>query len=216
VRRIFSVFIRPLVKLYLRKERWHAHDGVRIKILPGVFHPGLFFSTQFLLDYLQKFDLRHRSLLEVGAGSALISFVAEKKGAIVTAIELSKKALEGIHWNRDNLSSSVKLLESDVFDRLQPHPFDFIVINPPYFPKQAKDEWQLAWYCGEQFEFFEKVFSGLKNYLSPDGKTLIVLSEDCDIFTIAKKAEAHGWRLVERSRKKIWLERNYIFECQRH
>lgn len=213
IRRISSAVAMPLTRYYLQKERTFSHEGITLKILPEVFHPGLFYSTKFLIRYLREFNLKNKLLLELGAGSGLISFLAEKKGAVVTATDLSDQALKGLQQNRDALSSHLRIFKSDVLDQLPAEKFDFIIINPPYYPKAVKEEWQLAWNCGERHEFFVKLFSRLVEFVHADSKVLMVLSEDCDIFTIRNLAQQSGWELAERTRKKFWREWNFIFEC---
>lgn len=213
LRRITSRLARPLVLKYLRKERKYSFEGITLNILPGVFHPGIFFSTKILLRYLENFDLKNKSLLEPGAGSGLISFAAEKRGARVTAVDLSEAAISGLEWNRRNLQSDIKIIRSDLFNELTAEPFDFIVINPPYFNREAVEEWQLAWYCGSDFGYFVKLFSQLVKFTRQNSKVMMVLSEDCDIFTIRKIANQYGWNLDEKKRVRLWWETNFIFEC---
>jgi release factor glutamine methyltransferase len=215
IRRISSAVARPLMLYYLRKERTFSYDGLVLNILPGVFHPGFFYSTKFLIRYLGEFDLMNKSLLELGAGSGLISFLAEKKGAVVTATDFSDRALAGLQQNRNALSSRLRILRSDVLEHVPPQPFDFLIINPPYYPKAVKEEWELAWNCGEHHEYFIKLFSRLVEFVQADSNVLMVLSENCDIFTIRNLAQQSGWELVERARKKFWREWNFIFECRR-
>jgi release factor glutamine methyltransferase len=215
VRKILSPILRPAVQWYLRKERTYSYQGTSLKILPGVFHPGLFFSTKFLLSYLENFDLKNKSLLEPGAGSGLISFIAEKKEANVVTSDLSETALEGLQQNREALHSKIQIIRSDVFDQIPDQPFDFIVINPPYYKGDPNEEWQLAWYCGEDFNYFVKLFSVLVKFTHTKSCVMMVLSEDCDIFTIRNIAKQHGWDLKEKLRRRFWWEWNFIFECCR-
>ena len=51
-----------------------------------------------------------------------------------------------------------------MFDKIEKVNFDYIVINPPYFPKNPKSEKEFAWFCGSDFEYFKKLFSQLKDY----------------------------------------------------
>jgi len=213
LREVFSPIARLLIQFYLRKERTYSLDDISIKILPGVFHPGFFFSTKFLLQYLKSLDLKNKSLLELGAGSGLISFIAEKKGAIVTASDLSEEALKGLERNLKSLRSRITIFKSDVLEQIPAQQFDFIVINPPYYAKQVKEEWELAWNCGEDFEYYKKLFFRLSDFAHNKTKVIMVLSEDCDIFTIRNISKRHGWNLVEQKKRKFWWEWNFIFEC---
>ena len=209
-----SRFVLPLMRRYLSKERSYSYKKVTLKILPGVFHPGFFFSTKFLLDFMDQFDLKGKKILELGAGSGLISFITEKKGALVTASDLSTVAIKGLQFNREKLQSTVTIIKSDLFDEIPEQQFDFIIINPPYFPKNPNNELQLAWYCGEHFEYFNKLFLQLSGFVSPSGKVIMILSEECDTLTIEKIAAKHAFVLKEIARRKFWWEWNFVFEIR--
>jgi release factor glutamine methyltransferase len=214
LRKISQTFIRPLVQRYLSNEREYKYGEIKIKIFPGVFHPAFFFSTKFLLKHLARFDLKEKKVLELGAGSGLISFIAEKQGAEVTASDLSDVAISGLHFNKEKLNSKISVIKSDLFDQIEVQQYDFIIINPPYFPKNPTTDSQLAWYCGEHFEYFEKLFSQLDPFIKPSVEIIMILSEECDILTIRKMAAAHGFILKESNRNKFWWEWNFIFEIR--
>jgi len=42
IKRIVSPFLEILTRRYLSKTRWLNYQGIRIKVEPGIFHPGLF------------------------------------------------------------------------------------------------------------------------------------------------------------------------------
>ncbi len=203
---------RPWLTRYLSKERSYRYEHITVRVLPGVFHPGFFFSTHYLLQYLLKADLRGHSLLEPGAGSGLISFVAEQHGAAVTASDLSMTAVQNLLLNKALLHSQAEVIHSDLFDQLPARRFDFIVINPPYYPKAATTDAALPWYCGADFEYYHKLFSALPSFMHAGTKTWMVLSEECNIGRIQEIATENKCRCSEVSRKKCWWEWNYIFE----
>jgi release factor glutamine methyltransferase len=211
---VSSRFIRPFMKRYLSKERDYSYENVTLTIFPGVFHPGFFFSTKFLLHFIEQFDLKGKKILELGAGSGLISFVAEKSGAEVTASDLSKVAIKGLQFNKEKLQSNITIISSDLFDEIPNQQFDFIIINPPYFPKNPDNESQLAWYSGEHFEYFNKLFSQLSAFVNQSGKVIMILSEECDTLTIERIAGKQAFVLKEMERRKIWWEWNFIFEIR--
>lgn len=202
------------MRRYLSKERSYSYQNIKLKIFPGVFHPAFFFSTKFLLHFLEQFDLKGKKILELGAGSGLISFVAEKKDGAVTASDLSGAAIKGLQFNKEKLQSTVNIIKSDLFDEIPKQQFDFIIINPPYFPENPTNEAQLAWYCGEHFEYFKKLFSQLSAFVNPACKVLMILSEECHIPAIEQIAAENGFVLKECERKKIWWEWNFIFEIE--
>lgn len=79
-------------------------------------------------------EVRH--VLEIGTGSgciAVASAVALPAAAVV-ATDISGDALDvaAINVERHGVSGRVELVESDLFDRVPPRPYDVIVTNPPY------------------------------------------------------------------------------------
>jgi release factor glutamine methyltransferase len=202
LKRLFSFFLVPLTRWYLRKERQYTYRGVTVKIFPGVFHPGLFYSTKFLADFLQTQSVQNKSLLELGCGTGLISILCAKRGATVTASDINPVATENAKLNVANNTVSVTFLKSDVFDQIERQVFDWIIINPPYYARIIKSNDELAWHCGENFEYFEKLFGSLSQFLRSDSNVIMVLtlgSELEKIFDIARKNRFEFELLADRN-----------------
>src|SRR5215475_4196780 len=94
-----SFFLVPATKWYLRKQRTYSYKDIPVTVFSGVFHPGFFYSTKFLIDFLSDQPLKNKTLLELGCGTALISIFAAKNGAIVTASDVSQKAIDNAALN---------------------------------------------------------------------------------------------------------------------
>jgi release factor glutamine methyltransferase len=211
IKKILFRILYPLSKIYLSKERNYNHKDISVKVLPGVFHPGLFFSTKILLKYLESFDLKDKTLLELGAGSGLISIFAAKRNAKVTATDISLSAIKNIKLNAEKNSVELNIIHSDLFDNIPEQTFDFIIINPPYFPGDPKTESEQAWFCGSDFGFFKKLFEQIGDYICDTTKVIMILSEDCDIEMINSLAAENNFTLNEIHREKVWNEWNYIY-----
>ncbi|MGE5499022.1 MAG: hypothetical protein ACM3Q2_13155, partial [Syntrophothermus sp.] len=84
IKHLLTPILKVILSLYLKRERVYSYNGISLRISQGVFHPGFFFSTKILLNYLLGFDLKDKKVLELGAGSGLISMVAASKGALAT------------------------------------------------------------------------------------------------------------------------------------
>ena len=179
--------------------------------MPGVFHPGLFFSTSILLNFLDTFELRGKKVLELGAGTGLLSLVAATKEAVVTASDISKTAIENIRLNAKQNNLPIHVIESDLFAALSPSEFDIIVINPPFYPHDPIHEHEHAWYCGVNHEYFQKLFSQLKENAADRQLVFMILSEDCDIERIRVLAMARGYKMHVEFAETKWFERNYVF-----
>lgn len=211
IKKITHPFLKLGLKLFYYKPRSFSYDNIRIAVHPDVFPPHLTFSTKFLLDFIQDINLKNKTILELGCGSGIISLLAAKKGAIVTATDINKIALENLEKNSLKNQSKIKILCSDLFENLQNKSFDYIIINPPYYPKKPKNIKENAWFCGENFEYFENLFEQLPKYLKNNIKCYVILSEDCDIKTIQSIAAKNNIFFSLELVKSNSFEKNYIY-----
>lgn len=199
---------------YLSKERNWKYKGLNIQVQPGVFHPGMFFSTRILIDFLEKQPLQGKSFWELGCGSGAISVFAALQGAKVTASDISTKAVAAAKENAKKHSVELTALHSDLFKAIPEQQFDQIVINPPYYPGVPQKEEDFAWYCGPDFEYFDLLFSDLGKFCHGESKVWMILSEDCRLDRIQELGIPYGWKMELSLKKKVWGEWNYIFSLQ--
>ena len=205
---------QPLLRKYLSKTRKYRYKNIRLQVPSSVFHPGFFFSTHLLLDQIKKWPLRSKKLLEPGAGSGLISIYAAQKGAAVTATDINPAAIECLKENARVNSVQMDILTSDLFDAIPPQRFDIIVINPPYYKKDPGSYSDYAWNCGSNGEYFEKLFSQLKNYIHTETRILMVLCDGCDMEMIKRMARENGYNMDMVFSKKNMIEKNFIYSIE--
>lgn len=213
LKKISHPFLKFGLNLYYSKPRKYTFEDVFAMVHPDVFPPQLTLSTKILLNYINSFHLKNKTFLELGCGSGVISLLAAKKGAIVTATDINNIALEYLKKNAADNKLHISIQNSDLFDNVIQN-FDFIIINPPYYPKTPKNIKEQAWFCGENFEYFEKLFQQLPNFINKENEVYMILSEDCKIEkikTIASKNEIVFDLVYE---KKIASEKNYIFRLR--
>ena len=214
IKSILNKTYKPFLEKYLSSPRNYTYKGNTFLIYVGVFHPGFFFSTKFLLNYLLSYPLKNKTLLELGAGSGFISLIASRGGAVVTASDISIKAIENISANAKLQSETIEIIHSDFFEMIPKRAFDFIIINPPYYKKNPIVETDYAWYCGENGEYFSRLFSTISDYMNRHSIVLMVLSEDCDIEMIKKMAMKNSFFLNKLKEKLILWERNFIYQVE--
>lgn len=214
-KRLASIILIPLMKWYLTRERTYSRAEVNVSVMPGVFHPGLFSSTNFLLEFLQEQDLKDKSFLELGCGTGLLSIVAAKKGARVTASDISSKAIENTRKNAEKNDAQIEVVESDLFIDLPSRAFDWIVINPPYYAKNPANEAELAWYCGENFEYFQKLFTQLKKFLHSESRSIMVLTLECELQQILFLGRKSGYQFdLIREKRAFFDGKNFLYRIR--
>ncbi|HEY0091492.1 MAG TPA: methyltransferase [Flavobacterium sp.] len=208
LKKLLSPFLQKAGALYVSKPRKYTYKNLSVVVQPGVFPPFLTISTKLLLDFVDNLDLEGKTFLELGCGCGIISILAAKKGALVTASDISTIALEALRTNSEANQTSIDVIHSDLFDSLGNKAFDFIVINPPYYPKNPTNIAESAWFCGENFEYFQKLFKQLPQN---SATVFMILSEDCEIETIKSLGQIQGFTLELISSKKVVAEENFIF-----
>ena len=155
IRYLVGRLYKPLLVKYLSRTRNFRYRDLALQVPKEVFHPGFFFSSKMLLRFLMSKPLAGRTLLELGAGSGLISFVAARAGALVTATDINPQAIHFLKINAQANRLAPVIIESDLFEKIPPQRFDFIAINPPYYRKTPTTPADYAWCCGEQGEYFQ-------------------------------------------------------------
>lgn len=218
-RKVATIVYKPLLAWYLKKPRIFKFKPFNLIILPGVFHPAFFYSTKFLLKYVKQINLSNKNIVEVGAGNGLISFFLALRAKKVIALELSQIAVDGLLINQQNNISILPdnvlhIVQSDLFKAIQPSIFDYIIVNPPYYPNKAKNEMELAWNCGEEFQYFTNFFSQVSNFMNSNSKIIMVLSSQCNLKRINNIAAEHNFNMQIKATKKFLIENNFIFEIK--
>ena len=204
----------PTSEKYLSKERSYNYKGTTIAVFPGVFHPGFFYSTKLLLKYFEDIDLRKKYILELGAGTGLISIFTANKGGYVTASDISLTAVYNIEKNVKMTNANVEVVHSDLFDDIPPRRYDYIIINPPYYKKSPASEKEFAWFGGDDFQYFRKLFSQLDNNSYENTKVIMVLSDEAELDMIKSIAGEFNFILKELVHKKTWGENHFIFDVK--
>jgi len=205
---------QPWLIKYLSKTRNYHYKDIHLKVPASVFHPGFFFSTHLLLKQLRNLTLKGKKLLEPGAGSGLLAIYAAKQGALVTATDINPLAVEYLHYNSAQNEAKINIIESDLFDHIPAQTFDVILINPPYYKKEARSYADYAWNCGEHGEYFQKLFTQLTDYIHNDTKIFMVLCDGCDIEMVKSIAGKNRFAMDTIFARQNALEKNFIYSIQ--
>ena len=215
LKHIVAKTYKPLLIKYLSKTRTYHYENIRLEIPPQVFHPGFFSSTKILLQYINRFPLQNKNLLELGAGSGMIAIQAAKQGAVVTATDINPIAIQYLHVNTVQNNITLEIIRSDLFAAIPKKSFDIIAINPPYYKKQPVTIQDYAWFCGENGQYFSGLFSQLEDYIHNKTETIMVLCDGCDIAMIETAADRNGFKLQLVLTKQNMLEKNFIYKIEK-
>ncbi|MCB9169819.1 MAG: methyltransferase [Flavobacteriales bacterium] len=199
---------------YGRSPRRHRYDGLDLIVLPGVFHPGLFFSTHTLADFICGMDLKGRTFLELGAGTGLIALLAARLGADATASDINPAALHNLELNRERTGLPLHIVRSDLFDDLPGH-FDVIAINPPYYSRDPDNDAERAFFAGRDLDHFRRSFPSLSERVRAGTEVYMVLSGDLDLHPIWALAKGSGLRAVTLHERSRWGEPQVVFQLVR-
>lgn len=215
LKKILSPFLQKASSIYLSKPRKYSYKNISVWVEPGVFPPFITISTKLLLEFIEPLDLKGKTFLELGCGCGIVSILANQKGAMVTASDINETALEALKKNAADNHTSFEILNSDLFENLAGKTFNYILINPPYYPKNPNSIAENAWFCGENFEYFEKLFGQLPEFIDTDNQTFMILSEDCALEQISNIAQKNMLQLKCILKKSVFKEVNFIYQIEK-
>ncbi len=214
VKNLFSFAAIKWAKRYLTRDRTYSFSGLKLQVHKDVFHPGLFRSTKVMVNWLNEQELKNKTVLELGCGSGLIALIAAQKGGVTTAVDINPKAVENTTINAANNNLKTTCYSSNLFADIPPtERFDYVLINPPYFPGDPSNDYEHAWYCGKDFSYFHKLFEQIKKR-PPRESYYMILSDSCDLTTIARIAKARQLTLNKTYKKKTWGETFFIYKVE--
>lgn len=113
--------------------------GLEIGVREGVLIPRP--ETELMVDKIIGQGEKYRDILDVGTGSGAIALALARniEGSCVTAMDISREALETARENAVKNGVDIRFVERDAlspFDDLGR--FDLIVSNPPYIPSAER------------------------------------------------------------------------------
>ncbi|MDD1742852.1 MAG: methyltransferase [Methanotrichaceae archaeon] len=151
-------------------------------------------------------------VLEIGCGRALISRELAMRVKSIVATDINPVAL------RFARNVGLPAVRADLFSGFKAR-FDLIIFNPPYLPT-APEERSKGWINfsldgGENgretiFRFLEQI----KNYLSPKGRSLFLVSSFSGIAEVLDKARNEGLDISEIASARYFFEQLCVFKVE--
>jgi release factor glutamine methyltransferase len=187
--------------------------GISLIVLPDVFHPGLFFSSELLAEVLEREPLAGRSVLEVGTGSGFLALIAARRADRIVGIDINPEAVRALRINAllNHLEDKVEAREGDLFAPVAGERFDVIIFNPPYFAGEAKDLWEHSWRDVNQVR--SRFVAQAASFLKPRGR-LLLSDSDIAVDRLEQTLAAGGFQVRPvRTRTVISGETLTVFEA---
>ncbi len=170
--------------------------GIKIIVFPTVFSPKYFRDPDF---FYKKLPVRRgERWLEIGSGTGILSIVAAKKGAQVTAVDINPAAVKNTAANikRHHLQKQVKVLRSNIYGALSKQRFDTIFWNTPWGRvKKTKLSRMEAALWDTEYKLTERFIAGAQKHLLVGGRLLVGFSSSIgDLKELRRLLHKHGYR----------------------
>lgn len=162
--------------------------GRRFDVLEDVLIPrqDTELSIEVLLDIIKNNKIIN--MLEIGCGTGIVSITIDLESDIdVTGLDISPQAIKNTTINKNKFNSNIKIIESDLFDKVN-NKFDIIYSNPPYIKTKEIENLQvevreheprLALDGGEDgLVFYRKIVKESKDYLKENGFLVFEIGYD--------------------------------------
>ena len=171
--------------------------GMRFFVEKGVLIPRP--ETEELVNQLVSYSVNQLHsqsfrIIEIGTGSGCIAISLAKllKNSVVTAVDVSEKALEIAKKNAEANGVDVQFVLDDILNPKKPelidNQYDIIVSNPPYVCESEKKEMRanvldyepssaLFVSDNDPLIFYRKILEFAQKTLKPDGQVWLEINE---------------------------------------
>jgi len=171
-----------------------------IEVDPGVYAPA---EDSFLM--LSALEVRGGDrVLEMGCGSGFLSLHMAKHGAMVTAVDLDRRAVVNTLRNADRNGLKAQAIRSDLFHEVKGS-YDLLVFNPPYLRGTVDSPDDLCWAGGESgVEVTARFLDEARAHMGTGCRVLILVSSDMDQEELGSVLQ--GWRTRTVSSRTVFFE----------
>lgn len=158
---------------------------------------------------VKKFVKPSMRVLDMGTGSGIQAETAFKLGAVVHAVDKNPLAVQLVKKK----IPKAEVYESDLFNEIS-EKFDIIIFNAPYLPNDENDP-DIALDGGPGgYEIIIKFLEEAKNYLTINGKILLLFSSLSNKDIIEKHAKKN-YVFEEIAQLAMFFEKLYVYKFEK-
>ncbi len=199
-----------------RSTRKAQAAGFRFVVRPTVFHPRFFLTSEYFAGFIDRLDLKGKTVAEVGTGSGILSLAAARAGAErVVAIDINPNATLSAADNAklNDLGDRVFPVCSNLLTGIAARPlFDVILSSPPSFTGEPRDVADRAWHAGPGYRDIAALFAQARERLKPDGRVYLLLSSDSDLGLLGRLIAEAGFHARLIDERSILIESFILYE----
>ena len=166
-------------------------------------------ETEELVRLMLKEDLDGKEVLDIGTGSGCIAISLTKNlhNAKVSALDISKDALEVALENAELNNVNIEFIHADIFEYQSDKKYDVIVSNPPYVLESEKMlmkqnvlnyEPEIALFVDDNnaLKYYESVIKFSLNNLNSQGQIFFETNENYKD-ELNKLAQNYEYNIIE-------------------
>ncbi|HRH55706.1 MAG TPA: methyltransferase [Candidatus Paceibacterota bacterium] len=217
--------IHVTTRPYLNKVLAHTKPydvnvfGRDITVFPGVMSPKYDWAGLYMIDYLPD-DFTGQDVLELGAGSGLVSVFIGLRGArTVTAADINPEAVENTKHNLDTfgITNSVVVV-SDVFSNVPKKKYDSIIFNLPYHDGIPANDLEKG-VIDAGYHAMHTFLNEVRNFLMEEGKLYLGFGQSGDVERLKRALEENNIQIDDFEERNEWIDPAYSgpdfhYNCQ--
>lgn len=162
-------------------------------ILPEVFNPTLFLTSEFMVtSFNERLIPAGSRVLDMGTGSGVGAVFAANWAERVTAVDINPAAVRCAQINvlLNDVEGCVEVRQGDLFTAVPGKTFDVILFNPPYFPGEPQNMLDRAFRASDVIVRFA---AQAGEYLTNQGRILLLLSTSTNVADILQLFHHQGF-----------------------
>ncbi len=163
--------------------------GLKLVVLPGVFHPALYRTTPVFLRWIERelhpngelraLEAAGATALEIGTGSGILATRLATVCQRVVATDISKDAVRCARVNAllNRVEHRMDVRHGDLYEPVSGERFEVVLFSPPYFRREPTTMTERAFFATDIRDRFA---AGLQQHLVDHGRGFVLLSSDGD------------------------------------